>query len=282
MPEDGIQLDALLNEAAGGEPAQEPAQEPTTQEPVQEPAPEQPAQEPTQEPTQEEPKAEDPNKSNTAKEEPAQNKNKSNPMKEVRDKLNAEQKSREKIEAAVQRFTNGDYDFKLKDFKTEDGKIDYDALIEAMDKKDTERRASEHGITPEVQAEIERIEKEKIELQKERLKVAMDRAVSNMQIDLNLDKNAVNQFFADSLALKKNPYQWLAQGGTLEDLYYLIYRETLTKSAVDKAVADAKAEWEKANSNVPPTSNPAKPATNTSSNDTLSLDALLNLAANKK
>jgi len=205
--------------------------------------------------------------------------NKSNPMKEVRDKLNAEQKSREKIEGAIQRFTSGDYDLKLKDFKTEDGKVDYDALIAAMDKKDIEKKATERGITPEVQAEIDRIEKEKVELQKERLKVAMDRAVSNMQIDLNLDKNAINQFFADSLSLKKNPYQWLAQGGTLDELYYLIYRDKLTKAATDKAVAEAKAEWEKANSKVAPTPNPAKQSTNNGNSDTLSLDQLLNEAA---
>lgn len=269
---DGIELDALLTEAAGGEPAEpatvdnsETPEQSAQEQPVQEPQPEQPEQEPAPEqPVQEQPKP------------------KSNPMKEVRDKLNAEQKSREKIESAIQRFTNGDYDFKLKDFRDENGKIDYDALTKAMDDKDIARKAESRGLTPEVQAEIERIEQEKIELQKERLKVSMDRAISNLQVDMNLDRTAINQFFADSLAIKRNPYQWLAQGGSLEDLYYLIYREKITKATVDKAVADAKAEWEQLNSKTPPTSNPAKPAASTGGDNTLSLDQLLTEAVNKK
>ena len=297
MGQDKIELNDLLNEAAGNSPAQTDATTQSTpasstddqnqsqtnnQEANQTAASTDDSQ--AQQSTDATNKSDDNQQAQEQQGQQAQNQsqaqqNKSNPMKEVRDKLNAEQKSREKIEGAIQRFTSGDYDLKLKDFKTDDGKVDYDALIEAMDKKDTERKATERGVTPEVQAEIDRIEKEKVELQKERLKVAMDRAVSNMQIDLNLDKNAINQFFADSLSLKKNPYQWLAQGGTLDELYYLIYRDKLTKAATDKAVADARAEWEKANSKVAPTSNPAKQATSNGNSDTLSLDQLLNEAA---
>ena len=62
-------------------------------------------------------------------------------------------------------------------------------------------------------------------------------------------------------------------------MYYLIYRDKLTKAATDKAVAEAKAEWEKANSKVAPTPNPAKQSTNNGNSDTLSLDQLLNEAA---
>lgn len=254
MPTD---LDALLSEAAGGEPVVE---EPVVEDPV--------VEEPE---VEEEPVVEKPT-------EPKQPETKKpNPMKEVRDRLNSEQKAKERLEKTVQRFTDGDYKFKIRDFRTEDGKIDYDALSKAMDDADLKVKAEEKGISPEVQAEIERIEKEKIELQRERLRVSMDRAIAGMQTAMNLKNEDINAFFKDSMAVQKNPYQWLAQGGTLNDLYYLIYREKLMKTEIDKAVEEAKAKWEAATSKKAPTTNPAAPTTSTRTSG-LSLDELLNSA----
>ena len=250
-----MDLDDLLEEAAGNETKTE---EPVVEEPVtEEPATEEPVVE--EQPKTEEPKAEEPKKSN--------------PMKEVRDRLNVEQKAKERIEKTIQRFTDGDYSFKIRDFKTEDGKVDYDALTKAMDDADLKTKAESRGISPEVQAEIDRIEKEKIELQRERLRVSMDRAIAGLQTDMNLKNEDINNFFKDSMAVKKNPYQWLAQGGTLSDLYYLVYRDNLMKAEVEKAVAEAKAKWESTNKKAP-TSNPAAPAHKTTS-DGIALDALL-------
>lgn len=206
---------------------------------------------------------------------------KSNPMKEVRDRLNKEQKVREHMEKTIQRFTEGSYNFKIRDFKTEDGKVDYDALQKAMDEADVKTRAESKGVSPEVQAEIERIEQEKLNLQKEKLRVAMDRELSNLQVDKQLSKEDINKFFKDSLALNRNPYQWLAQGGELDDLYFLIYKDALIKSEVDKAVAEAKAKWEESNSKKSPTPNPATPAQTTHNPDGLSLSTLLTNALKK-
>ena len=282
-----VSLDTLLNEAAGNTAQNTPPADaaPSTETTEQTPA--------TDDNTNTNDNANDNTDSNTStntddntqSQQPStddKQNEKKNPMKEVRDKLNAEQKAREKVEKAMQRYTEGSYKFSIRDFKTEDGKVDYDAFIKAMDDEDTKVKAESRGVTPEVQAEIDRIEKEKIELQKERLKVSMDRAISNLQIDMNLDKTAVNKFFADALAVQKNPYQWLAQGGALPDLYYLIYRETLTKAAIDKAVADAKASWEKLNNVKAPTTNPAATATDSGGNNGISMEDLLNEAANKK
>ena len=276
-----VDLQSLLNEAAGGEPATEPTTptepNPTDPNPADpnptdpnptDPNPTDPATPPT------EPNPAEPNK-------PAEPEKKTNPMKEVRDKLNSEQKIREKISNAIQRFSDGNYTFAIKDFKDDKGKVDYDALIAAMDEADNKVKAEAKVITPEVQAEIDRIEKEKIEIQKAKLQVAMDRAISDLQIEQGLDRVAVNNFFKDSLEQNKNPYQWLNQGGTLKDLYYLIYRESITKKAVDDAVAAAKAEWESKNSKVPPTPNPATPSTSNNP-DGLSIDDLKGLASNKK
>lgn len=281
--EDNLSLNALLNEAAGNTttpPAEGGEQTPPTDD-NQTPPTEGGEQTPPAEGGEQTPPATDDN-NQTPPADDKPNDTKKNPMKEVRDKLNAEQKAREKVEKAMQRYMEGTYKFSVRDFKTEDGKVDYDAFIKAMDDEDTKVKAEARGITPEVQAEIDRIEKEKIELQKERLKVSMDRAISNLQIDMNLDKTAVNKFFADALAVQKNPYQWLAQGGALPDLYYLIYRETLTKAAIDKAVADAKEAWEKANNVKAPTSNPAATNINNSNNNGISMDDLLNEAAKIK
>ena len=251
-----MQLDMMLEQAATGE---EPEVEtPEVEEPAAEEEPE----------AQPETKPEQPK----AKAEP-----KPNPMKEVRDRLNAEQKAKEKIENTVNRFTSGDYKFKIRDFKTEDGKIDYDALSKAMDDEDLKSRSEAKGISPEVQAEIERIEKEKVEIQRERLRVSMDRAIANMQTEMNLTGESINNFFKDSMALHKNPYAWLAQGGTLHDLYYLVYRDKIMKEEINKAVEEAKVKWEQATNKKAPTSNPAASTQSTSSN-TLSLNQLLNEA----
>ena len=252
-----MQLDMMLEQAATGE-------EPEVETPeVEEPEP------------QEEPEAQPETKPEQPKAKPEQPK--PNPMKEVRDRLNAEQKAKEKIENTVNRFTSGDYKFKIRDFKTEDGKIDYDALSKAMDEEDLKSRSEAKGISPEVQAEIERIEKEKVEIQRERLRVSMDRAIANMQTEMNLTGESINNFFKDSMALHKNPYAWLAQGGTLPDLYYLVYRDKIMKEEINKAVEEAKIKWEQATNKKAPTSNPAASTQSTSSN-TLSLNQLLNEA----
>lgn len=257
---DNINLDQMLSEAAGEDI--EPVQEDNVQEApvVDEPVVDEPAPEPEKE----------------QEKQPEQKKN--NPIKEVRDRLNLEQKAKEKIEKTIQRFTDGDYKFKIRDFRTDDGKVDYDALAKAMDDEDLKVKAESRGISPEVQAEIERIEKEKVELQRERLRVSMDRAIAGMQTDMNLKNEDINNFFKDSMALKKNPYQWLAQGGSLHDLYYLVYRERLVKEEIAKAVDEAKAKWETANNKKPPVSNPATPASSKTDPNQISLDDLLKSA----
>ena len=262
MNNENMNLDQMLSAAAGGEVVNE---DPVTEEPVVE-----------EEPVTEEPAAEEP-----VVEDKKPEVKKSNPMKEVRDRLNTEQKAKERIEKAIQRFTDGDYSFRIRDFKTEDGKVDYDALNEAMDAADLKNKAESRGISPEVQAEIDRIEKEKIELQRERLRVSMDRAIAGMQTDMNLKNEDINNFFKDSMALKKNPYQWLAQGGSLHDLYYLVYRERLLKDEVTKAVEEAKAKWEASNSKKPPVSNPAASTSQTSNPNLVSMDELLSQAVDK-
>ena len=259
MNNDKLTLDQVLNPGAAAEP--EVAPEPDVNNPpVPENAPA-PASTPEAAPAPE------------ANPEPAKN-----PMKEVRDRLNAEQKEKNKIVNATQRFIDGKYDFKLRDFRDDNGNVDYDALIKAMDDADVNKVAAEKGISPEVQAEIDRIENEKRELAKERMRVAMDRALADLQTSMNLQANDINQFFKDSMALSKNPYTWLSQGGTLSELYYLVYREKITQDAISRAVEEARTEWEAKKAPVPPSSNPAKPSR---SNGALSLDQLLNQAVNK-
>lgn len=208
---------------------------------------------------------------------------KPNPMKEIRDKYNTEKSTREKIDGAIQRFTNGDYSFKLKDFVV-DGKMDYDGLIKAMEDADVKVKADSKGISPEVQAELDRIEKEKIEIEKQKLQLSMDRALTNLQLDMNIKGNEINNFFKDAMAANKNPYRWLAQGGDLHDLYNLIYRDKLIQSKVDEAVAAARTKWEEENKrqNKVPVANPAQPLpqSNTNSNG-LSLNDMLEEAAKK-
>lgn len=211
-------------------------------------------------------------------------KGKPNPMKEVREKYNQEKSTREKISNAIERFTEGTYTFVLKDFKV-DGKVDYDSFIKAMDEADLKVKAEAKGIAPEVQAEIERIEKEKVELNKQRLQVAMDRALTNMQQELGLKSADVNNFFKDAMAVKKNPYQWLAQGGDLHDLYRNIYWDKLIKEKTDAAVAAAKTTWEAdlARGKQAPVKNPAQanPPSPANPSNGISMEQLLIEAANK-
>lgn len=257
MDNDKLTLEQVLNPGTP-EPAPDPEATPTPAEPAPTPTPEA-TPEPNPEPN--------PNP------EPAKN-----PMKELRDRFNVEQKEKSKIVNATQRFIDGNYEFKLRDFRDANGNVDYDALIKAMDEADVNKVAAEKGIKPEVQAEIDRIENEKKELAKERMRVAMDRALADLQTSMNLQANDINQFFKDSMALSKNPYTWLSQGGTLSELYYLVYREKITQDAINKAVEEAKTEWESKKAPIPPSSNPAKPSR---TNGALSLDQLLNQAINK-
>jgi hypothetical protein len=287
---DKISLEQALTQAAGGTiPDPTPAPEPE-QQPVSEPAP---VAEPevVEEPEEKEPvaKADEGTTGVTpkakAEAKPADEEKKPNPMKEVREKYSAEKSTREKIENAITRFTNGDYDFKLKDFNV-DGKVDYDALAAAMDTADTKVKAESKGITPEVQAEIERIEKEKVELNKQKLQVSMDRALTNLQLNMNVKGAEINNFFKDAMSQRKNPYQWLAQGGDLQDLYILVYRDKLLKQEIDTAVVAAKTKWEEEaqRKGKVPVANPAKSTQPTTTKNTNgpSLQELLSQAAGKK
>jgi hypothetical protein len=283
---DKISLEQALTQAAGGTlPDPTPAPQPeTTPAPVAEPevveeGEENPPVVKAETPTKEETK---PAQKVEAK--PVEDDKKTNPMKEVREKYSTEKNAREKIETTVTRFTNGDYTFKLKDFNV-DGKLDYDALSKAMDDADTKVKADSKGITPEVQAEIQRIEKEKIELNKQKLQVSMDRALTNLQQNMNVKSNEINTFFKDAMSLKKNPYQWLAQGGDLQDLYILVYRDKLLKNEIDNAVTQARTKWDEElqRKTKVPVANPAKPtqASTTKNTNGPSLQELLGQAAKK-
>lgn len=285
MPtDDKLSLDQILEEAVGGKPAPAPAPAPAPgPEPTPEPAPAPaPTPAPAPAPTPEPAPAPKPTPTPTPEPAPAPD---TNPLKELRNKYADEKSSREKMEKAVERFTNGDYDFKLKDF-VKDGKVDYDAFTTAMDDVDTKKKAEVKGISPEAQAEIERIDKEKIELNKEKLRVSMDRALTDLQVDMSLKSADINNFFKDSLAVQKNPYQWLAQGGNLKELYYLVYRDRLVKSEIDKAVVAAKEAWladSKRNTQAP-VPNPGNPASPDGGDpgSGFSLNQLLEEAALKK
>jgi hypothetical protein len=207
-----------------------------------------------------------------------------NPMKEIRDKYAAEKAGKEKIETLVQRYTAGSYEFKLKEFMKE-GKMDYEALDAAMNTSDTKVKAEAKGITPEVQTEIDRIERDKIEIQKQRLQITMDRALTNLQQNMNVKSSEVNNFFKDAMSVKKNPYQWLAQGGDLQDLYILVYRDKLLKQQIDNAVGQAKTKWEeeRARQTKVPVANPAQSAQpKPINNNGVSLTDLLTEAGNRK
>ena len=211
---------------------------------------------------------------------------KSNPMKELREKMASEKSAREKIENTLKKFTSGDYDLKIKDFKNEQGEIDYDAFNRAMEDIDIEKKAKDKGISPEVQAEIERIDKEKIELQKQRLQISMDRALTNLQQEMGLKEGDVNNFFKDAMAVKKNPYQWIAQGGDLKELYRSIYYDRLVEARVKEAIIAEKVKWEAAAAKAgkTPAPNPAlpKPPTPNPTDGITLAEALAQAAAKKR
>ena len=170
---------------------------------------------------------------------------KPNPMKDVRDKLNTEKKQREFVVNTMNKFAAGSYTIKLTDHMLEDGSgIDYESFNKAMEDVDLAVKAEAKGLTPEVQAAIDKIEKDKVEIQKERLQIAMDKALTNLQIANNLKQADINNFFKDAMENKKNPYQWIAQGGTLDDLYRLVYADKIKQTDIDAAVAAAKTKWE--------------------------------------
>jgi hypothetical protein len=212
-------------------------------------------------------------------------KKKPNPMKEVRDRYNTEKQMREKIDTLINKFTTGDYSFKLKDFSV-DGKLDYEGLEAAMSEADNKVKAEARGVSPEVQAEIDRIEREKLELEREKLRVSMDRALTDLQLERSIKSAEINKFFKDSMAAGKNPYTWLAQGGSLNDLYDTIYRDNLIQNRIDTAVAEARAKWEEdANrKNRVHLPNPARstPDRSTDTGEGVSMDKLLAEAASKR
>ena len=269
-----LTMEEILAQAAGNEPE---TQDPEPQEPEpadpQEPEPQEPE---TQDPEPQEPETVEP--------EPEDTKPKSNPLKDLRDKYTSEKSTREKIDSAIQKFSVGDYDFSIKDFVV-DGKMDYDAFAQAMEDADIEAAAKAKGIKPEVQAEIERMERERVELEKEKLQVAMDRALTNFQLELNLKGDEINQFFKDALAVKKNPYSWIQQGGTLQDLYNILYRDKIMQSEIDKAVSAARAKWdeEAVRSTKTPAPNPANPPRQDSNpSNGLTMSQLLEEAAKRR
>jgi bifunctional DNA-binding transcriptional regulator/antitoxin component of YhaV-PrlF toxin-antitoxin module len=209
---------------------------------------------------------------------------KANPMKEVRDKYQNEKGARERLTNIINQYSKGDYDFKLKDFTNEDG-LDYASLQEAMENADRKVKADTKGITPEVQAELERIDKEKLEIQKQKLQISMDRALTNMQLELGIKSADVNNFFKDAMASKKNPYQWLAQGGTLMDLYNIVYADKIVERRIKDAIEKERTTWEAdAAKRKTPIPNPAKttaPGT-AEYKDGVSMEELLAEAASRK
>lgn len=277
---ESLSLEALLTQAAGGTADTPSATDPATPETETETEPTTTETEPG---TTEETEPETP-ETTTETEPEDKSAKKPNAIKDLRDRYNSEKSQREKIDNAITRLSSGDYNFKLKDFM-EDGKVNYDNLIKAMDDADTKAKAEHRGITPEIQAEIERIEKEKVELERQKLQVAMDRALTDLQLENGLKGADINNFFKDAMAQKKNPYQWLAQGGTLNDLYSIIYRDKIIQDRIDKAINEAKSKWEAEHNrtNRTPTPNPGavlKPQVN--NGDGLSLDQMLAEAAARK
>ena len=216
----------------------------------------------------------------TQTEDPADQKK--NPVKELRDRLNQEQRTLKRINETIRRLTTGNYNVTLKDF-TEDGEVDYEALSAYMDEQDIKAKAEQRGISPEVQAEIDRIEREKLELEKEKLRVGMDRALTELQIERNLKAADVNTFFKDALAVKKNPYSWIASGGTLDDLYHIVYREQIIAEQVKQAVEAERAKWDAQlnRTGKKPTPNPATPK-DTAITGELTMEQLLAEAAKRQ
>lgn len=190
-----------------------------------------------------------------------------NPMKELRDKANAATKAQEKIDSAINRLSDGDYNFKLRDFKNEQGKVDYDALIQAMDDEDVKKRAESRGLTPELQAEIEKYEKEKRAVEIEKARVQMDRQLNNFQMEQQLSPEDLNTFISDAMKIGINPLSIAALDKTskgttaLKLLYQAVYTEKIVKDATEKAVEEARAKWEADASakGTQPKANPAQP-----------------------
>lgn len=281
MNDNKVQLDDVLRAAAGGDPIPtdpEPAELET--DPVDPTDPADPVETDPADPTDPTDPADPAPKSEDKKPEDK----KPNHMKDLRDRYNTEKSARERIDLIMRKYTEGDYKINLKDYLV-DGQMDYDTLLEDMEVADVAAKASSKGISPEVQAEIDRIERDKIELEKQRLQVTMDRELTNMQLDLGIKSADVNNFFKDALALNKNPYRWLAQGGNLTDLYNLVYRDKLTQSAIDKAIEAAKGTWEAEREAAlrTPAPNPAQPKQSAKVDpDGFSLAKLLEEAARNK
>jgi hypothetical protein len=83
------------------------------------------------------------------------------------------------------------------------------------------------------------------------------------------------------MAMQKNPYTWISQGGSLQELYFLVYKDSIIKAQIDEAVEAAKATWSAPAANVKPVSNPAKPTTSLGSDNGVSLSQLLSQASKK-
>lgn len=243
-----LTLEDLQAELGGAEDPK-PATPPATEPPATEPSAEEPSAEPQKgndpvptEPTKTEPKKTEPKRDDG-----------NNPMKDLRDRYNAAEQTRKKIDEVVNRFADGEYDFKVKDFKTEDGKIDYDALIEAMDDADIKARATEKGVSPELQKELERYEKEKQEMNKEKLRVRFDRQVTNFQLENNLPEEKIDKFFNDAIKAGINPYSIAAIDNTskgttaLNMLYKAVYHDELVRQAAEDAKAQADADRQASN-----------------------------------
>ena len=191
-----------------------------------------------------------------------------------------------KIDTAINRLSDGEYAFKLRDFKNEEGKVDYDKLIEAMDEADVKKRAESRGLTPEMQAEIEKYEREKKEVEIAKARVQMDRQLNNFQMEQQLSPEDLNLFISDAMKIGINPLSIAALDKTskgttaLKLLYKAVYSDRLMKDAVTKALAEAEAKREAdvAAKGGQPKSNPAginNSKTNTTDPKGMALDDFL-------
>lgn len=285
MADDGLTLEEIQRQAAGGDPLpEEPKPNPEDTNP-EDTNPEDDGADNPEDPKPEEDTGEDGGNNDDADdaEDKEDEDKKPNPMKEVRDRLNEEKKQREFISNTLNKFTKGEYEFSLKDHMLEDGSgVDYESLNKAMQEVDTANKAKDNNITPEMQAEIDRLEKERIELQKERLQIDMDKALTNLQIERGLKSGEINNFFKDAMAKGKNPYQWLAQGGTLDDLYQNVYTDKIIEDRIAAAVEKARKEWEASSGRRAPTPNPgASNPQQTNNKEGLSMQEMLAEAAKK-
>ena len=242
MPEDEkLGLNEMLSQAAGNPPADPVPADPVPADPVPaDPVPAEQVEDPLKPGFDTEGKA-----MVTAVPAPTPT---PNPIKEVRDQLKIAKDAKELVTKTMNKFATGTYtDIKLVDHMLEDGTgIDYKSLSTAMETVDVATRATTSGLTPEVQAAVEQVEKDKIEIQKQRLQIDMDKALTNLQIDKTLKQADINNFFKDAMQTERNPYLWIAQGGSLGDLYNIIYADKIKQTEITAAVAAAKAEWDAA------------------------------------